>query len=283
MAKRAIPSLEVAMAFDELHSRMATCEQANSRMSTKSVDKRPHRRPRRRPRRKELRRGRPHPRRARRDGHRPQRREGPQHWRTGDDVGGEAVRRGVSTPHPAASRPPSPARGEGEARSIGGEELTVARETETEVPHAQPSPLAGEGGAPHSGAPGEGTPRKKRTARKVPEPIAFARQLRKTPTDAEEVLWQMLRSQPFRQAKFRRQVPIGPFVADFLSHSAKVVIEADGPVHDAAKDARRDSWFVERGWRVLRFSNRQVLTNSRHVTDSILSVINGQPTGDPSP
>jgi very-short-patch-repair endonuclease len=130
---------------------------------------------------------------------------------------------------------------------------------------SQPSPLAGEGGAPE-GAPGEG--KTKRKTRRVSEKVAFARQLRKAPTDAEDILWQILRTE-FRAAKFRRQVPVGPYVADFLSYSARLVIEVDGPIHDPAKDARRDAWFAANRWRVLRFGNRTVLTDLLKVKSSI--------------
>ncbi len=111
------------------------------------------------------------------------------------------------------------------------------------------------------------------------EKVAFARQLRKAPTDAEEVLWQILRTE-FRNAKFRRQVPIGPYVADFLSYSARVVIEVDGPIHDPAKDARRDAWFAAADWCVLRFANRIVLTDLLKVKSSISFAIDGSQMRD---
>ena len=184
------------------------------------------------------------------------------------------------TPHPAASRPPSPAGGEGigpAARRAGqplattGESATVPHKTETGVPHAQPSPLAGEGGA--RCAPGEGDRRPPKRRRVVSEPVAFARQLRRAPTDAEKILWQMLRVEPFRAAKFRRQVPIGPYVADFLSYSSRLVVEVDGPVHEAVRDARRDAWFDANGWRVLRFTNDDVVIRAGDVSAQIASAI----------
>jgi very-short-patch-repair endonuclease len=194
------------------------------------------------------------------------------------------------TPHPAASRPPSPARGEGSAPSIddalGDERLASAasgsinsvREPRivgrTEMKRAKPSPLAGEGGTAQSAVPGEGTaPRNKRRVRKVPEPVAFARKLRRNQTNAEQVLWTLLRNDPFRPAKFRRQVPLGPYVADFASFSTRILIEVDGPIHEPSKDKIRDAWLVAHGWRVLRFSNRQLLTDLRLVAANIASAI----------
>lgn len=99
--------------------------------------------------------------------------------------------------------------------------------------------------------------------------------MRKSPTDAEDVLWQLLRTE-FRDAKFRRQVPVGLYVADFLSYSARLAIEADGPEHDAAKDAQRDGWFAAKGWRVIRLSNRAILTDLLSVKGSIRVAVDGQ-------
>ncbi len=84
----------------------------------------------------------------------------------------------------------------------------------------------------------------------------------------------MLRTE-FRDARFRRQVPVGPYVADFLSYGARLVVEADGAGHDAAKDARRDAWFAGQGWRVVRFSNSAILTDLLLVKASIRGAIDG--------
>jgi very-short-patch-repair endonuclease len=75
-------------------------------------------------------------------------------------------------------------------------------------------------------------------------------------------------------ARFRRQVPIGPYIADFASHSARLVIELDGQQHDAEKDARRDAWFATARYRTLRFTNAQVereLPQVLHAIDALLS------------
>jgi very-short-patch-repair endonuclease len=86
--------------------------------------------------------------------------------------------------------------------------------------------------------------------------IGNARALRRVMTNAERKLWGALRSRQLNGAKFRRQAPIGPFVADFLCYGTRVVIEVDGGQHaDSAHDRARDRWFVANGFRVLRFWN----------------------------
>jgi very-short-patch-repair endonuclease len=73
-----------------------------------------------------------------------------------------------------------------------------------------------------------------------------ARQLRSTMTDAEQVLWRRLRNKQLFGNRFRRQVPIGSFVADFACLKARLVIEIDGGQHEGnAKDIERDAWFAE--------------------------------------
>jgi very-short-patch-repair endonuclease len=69
--------------------------------------------------------------------------------------------------------------------------------------------------------------------------------------------------------RFRRQVPIGPYIADFASHSAKLVIELDGQQHDAVKDAARDAWLLKAGYRALRFTNAMV---ERDISQVLLAI-----------
>jgi very-short-patch-repair endonuclease len=112
----------------------------------------------------------------------------------------------------------------------------------------------------------------------------FARRMRAQPTDAERVLWQRLRHDiALIGSHFRRQAPIGPFIVDFASRKAKLVIELDGGQHDmqrAADDARTRQ-IEARGYRVLRFWNHDVLGNLDGVLSEIQSVL--PPTPDPSP
>jgi very-short-patch-repair endonuclease len=89
-----------------------------------------------------------------------------------------------------------------------------------------------------------------------------ARELRKRMTGAERKLWFALRDRRFARFKFRRQAPIGRFVADFICFERRLVIEVDGGQHaDSMSDLRRDRWFAANGYRVLRFWNNEVLKN----------------------
>jgi very-short-patch-repair endonuclease len=93
-----------------------------------------------------------------------------------------------------------------------------------------------------------------------------ARVLRTCLTDAERKLWFALRDRRFAHFKFRRRVPIGRFIADFICFEARLVIEVDGGEHaDSVQDQRRDRWFVANGFRVLRFWNNEVLSNPEGV------------------
>jgi very-short-patch-repair endonuclease len=81
-------------------------------------------------------------------------------------------------------------------------------------------------------------------------------------TDAERKLWFALRDRRFAGFKFRRQVPTGPFIADFVCFEARLVIEVDGGQHaDSIQDQRRDRWFAANKFRVMRFWNNEVRSN----------------------
>jgi very-short-patch-repair endonuclease len=100
-----------------------------------------------------------------------------------------------------------------------------------------------------------------------------ARELRKGMTDAERKLWSALR-QGNSGFKFRRQEPIGPYVADFVCFEKKLVVEVDGGQHmDSPQDRVRDGWLQSRGFTVLRFWNREVLRNRRGVTERIQEML----------
>ena len=105
-------------------------------------------------------------------------------------------------------------------------------------------------------------------------PVARARSLRANITNAERKLWYALRDRRFAGYKFRRQVPVGPYIADFLCYQARLVIEVDGGQHaDSARDARRDRWFAQNGFRVLRFWNNEVLQNLEGVWTLIFEAV----------
>ncbi|WP_340105382.1 endonuclease domain-containing protein [Rhodohalobacter sp. 8-1] len=102
-----------------------------------------------------------------------------------------------------------------------------------------------------------------------PQLFKFARDLRKRQTDAEKIVWEILRDRRFQNLKFRRQHPIFNFVADFYCHSLKLIVEIDGGYHDLpeqiAYDQERDQYFKEYSYNVIRFLNKDVLFDLRSV------------------
>jgi len=104
-----------------------------------------------------------------------------------------------------------------------------------------------------------------------------ARQLRLTMTDAERRLWAALRGRRLQGYKFRRQHPLGPFVLDFVCIEHRLVIEADGGQHaDNTNDQRRTRWLENRGWRIIRFWNNEILSNTEGVAEAILRALNSE-------
>ena len=107
-------------------------------------------------------------------------------------------------------------------------------------------------------------------------PLTYrARALRRAETPAERELWRWLRGRKLEGAKFRRQQPIGPFVADFLCEEARLVIEADGAPHfpSSLVDRTRDLWLATAGLTVLRFENCQILEHTTAVLERIRQAI----------
>ncbi|MDO9336184.1 MAG: endonuclease domain-containing protein [Caulobacter sp.] len=94
--------------------------------------------------------------------------------------------------------------------------------------------------------------------------------MRHAPTLLEELLWKVLRNRRLEHLKFRRQVPIGRYVVDFLCPRHRLIVEADGPFHDPEQDAIRDAWLLSQGFRVLRFPNSTVSNRPNEVTVAIL-------------
>jgi very-short-patch-repair endonuclease len=99
-----------------------------------------------------------------------------------------------------------------------------------------------------------------------------AKALRRRAPLAERKLWVVLRDRRLADLKFRRQVPIGAYVADFVCHRHRLIVEADGPFHD--DDTARDNWLEARGYKVLRFKNA-VIDQPDVVVDAILRAIGG--------
>ena len=98
-----------------------------------------------------------------------------------------------------------------------------------------------------------------------------ARLLRKDPSDAERKLWEKLRRRQLRGAKFRRQYPIGPYIADFCCVERGLVIELDGGQHagNVERDQARTQLIERTGYRVIRFWNEEVLTAIASVLERI--------------
>ncbi|MCA3719092.1 MAG: DUF559 domain-containing protein [Brevundimonas sp.] len=92
---------------------------------------------------------------------------------------------------------------------------------------------------------------------------AAARRGRTDSTLPEAIFWKYLRDRRLEGLKFRRQLPLGPYIADFACPSIRLIVELDGGVHDlrVEQDARRDAWLTANGWTVLRFRNQAVLAN----------------------
>ena len=109
--------------------------------------------------------------------------------------------------------------------------------------------------------------------------VRRARGLRRNATEAEKRMWHALRDK-IPGTKFRRQVPIGPFYADFLCFSAKLVIEVDGGHHGEAQDydARRTAFIEAQGYRIIRFWNNDVLENTDGVIAMVIDSLSPSPS-----
>lgn len=118
-----------------------------------------------------------------------------------------------------------------------------------------------------------------------------ARKLRAEMTPQERKVWAKLRElNRMLGLHFRRQAPIGPFIADFADLGRRVVIEIDGGGHGGERDQRRDEWLASQGFQVLRFWNPEVSGNLEGVMQLVLDAVDGEslaegvpPTPSPSP
>lgn len=107
-----------------------------------------------------------------------------------------------------------------------------------------------------------------------PHTRARARDLRRNMTPQERTLWMKLRAvNRMIGTHFRRQAPVGPYIADFAEFGRRLVIEVDGGGHGGARDQVRDAWFVGEGFRVLRFWNAEVDGNIEGVMQVVLDAI----------
>ena len=139
-----------------------------------------------------------------------------------------------------------------------------------------PSPLAGEGKLSRSDS--------RERGRRIAGLRGRAKEMRSRPTDAEHRLWQILRAHRFAGFKFRRQVPIDFYVADFLCFAERLIVEVDGGQHaENPRDERRDAFLRSQGFRVLRVWNNDIFENEEGVTEAILEALRSPPFPNPSP
>lgn len=101
----------------------------------------------------------------------------------------------------------------------------------------------------------------------------FSKALRRNQTEAEEIIWQCLRNRKILNFKFRRQHPVGKYIADFYCHEAKLIIEVDGEIHNNPEnqeyDQNRTDQLNEIGITVIRFTNEDVNNNLDEVINAI--------------
>ena len=117
--------------------------------------------------------------------------------------------------------------------------------------------------------------------------IQFAKSLRKQATDTERLLWRYLRAKHFGSLKFRRQQLIGTYIVDFVCFEKKIIVELDGGQHAQPEkiqnDSIRDQWFEAQGYKVLRFWDNEVLTNTQGVFEVISKHCLNHPPLNPLP
>jgi very-short-patch-repair endonuclease len=147
------------------------------------------------------------------------------------------------------------------------------------------APLPSPGGGGSSAKPagwGDGVTQR-RTIDSFRRPTA--RRLRANNTAAEMLLWPELRKLETKGTHFRRQVPIGPYVADFACMASRLVIEVDGSQHgdepNRLRDEKRTLWLESEGYRVLRFWNNDITQNPAGVLDVIYAALYGTRDAEP--
>src|SRR5829696_8521290 len=123
----------------------------------------------------------------------------------------------------------------------------------------------------------------RRSSRETGMSLTHAKRLRVRMTDAERRLWYRVRAHRFG-AKFKRQVPLGRFVVDFVCFDHKIIIEVDGgQPNENPSDILRDQWLRSQGFQVLRFWNNDVLKNTDVVLGEVLKTLSSAEIRSPSP
>ena len=107
----------------------------------------------------------------------------------------------------------------------------------------------------------------------------WARENRKNPTEAETILWEQIRNRNLK-TKFFRQYIIADYIVDFVSLEAKLIIEVDGAYHSEYEQQQYDEGRTERlesiGFKVIRFTNNEIILQTDQVIDTIKKVLNGK-------
>ena len=130
-----------------------------------------------------------------------------------------------------------------------------------------------QGGGTAAQRQGEGLSRRGKTPDRL---LAYAKTMRKEPTEAEDRLWSSLRASRLGGWKFRHQVAFSAdYIADFVCPTGKLIVEVDGSQHgeQVDYDASRTRFFETQGYRVLRFWNNDVLARTNAVLDAILAAL----------
>ncbi|MFC5756590.1 endonuclease domain-containing protein, partial [Rhizobium sp. GCM10022189] len=127
------------------------------------------------------------------------------------------------------------------------------------------------------GAPGATKIIKQDIRKHRPEKTGQARSLRRNETEEEYRLWSDLRARRLNGYKFTRQVPLGPFIVDFLCRDARLIVEIDGFQHaESLSDQHRTEWLNANGYSVLRFWNQETARERRSVLETILAALEGR-------
>ena len=125
------------------------------------------------------------------------------------------------------------------------------------------------------------------SAGKLEQLHARAAEMRSNPTEPEKRVWRILSRSQMDGYKFRRQAVIGYFIADFMCPSASLIVEVDGDTHDEMKDRVRDDILAQHGFRVIRVTNHDVMSNIegvwRFISDALQAAANSAPAPHPNP
>ena len=114
-------------------------------------------------------------------------------------------------------------------------------------------------------------------------PTLRAQQLRNSATKAERLLWRHLSRRQLEGFKFSRQMPVGPFICDFLCRERLLVVEVDGGQHaESARDASRTTYIEGQGYGMIRFWNNEVTENLEGVIQAIALALRSNPPPTPS-